>query len=423
MDDRMKVRSLIARRYLMPKRLSVIAIIGAVSVLGIVIGTAALIIVMSLFNGFRGVARDLMIGFGPHIRILPAQGTTFHSIASVQGALAHALQNTNLKQSALMVAQHSKVVLMAGGRTGVAFAVGAERADHPVLAGAREAVIMGSFRFTTQALPAVVISAGLADQLLLHIGDTVNLLSPRAIEQSLTGLTPPRGSKVIIAGYFQSNAARDVDASRMYMSIEALADVLRGPGQTEIDVLVQNPRSVPAVAQSLQTALQSRLGGTEKIRVLTWEDENRNLVDTMNLERIGSFIVLALIVLVASFNVLVSLTLGVVEKRRDIAVLLAMGLAPADIRTIYLLQGLTLGVVSVLAGVLLGVGLCLGQINYHWISFNMAEGYLVPSLPMEIVVMDVVLVAVVGLALASTAALYPASRAARTNVSDAIRVE
>ena len=143
----------------------------------------------------------------------------------------------------------------------------------------------------------------------------------------------------------------------------------------------------------------------------------------MKLESMGSFIVLALIVLVASFNVLVSLTLGVVEKRRDIAVLLTIGLQPKDIRRIYLVQGLTLGGIAVVLGVAIGLFVSWGQITFQWITFDMSAGFLVPALPMEIQALDVALTAAVGLALAATAAIYPAARASRTLVAEAIRVE
>ena len=186
---------------------------------------------------------------------------------------------------------------------------------------------------------------------------------------------------------------------------------------------VRNPRDVPEKRNTIQTEVATLLGGSEKVDVRTWQDSNQSLVDTMRLESVGAFIVLALIVLVAAFNVLVSLTLGVVEKQRDIAVLQSIGLSAANIRQIYLYQGLTIGVISVVLGLLIGLLVCWGQLTFHWIAFDMAAGYLVPYLPLSVHLSDIALIGLVGLLMASLAALYPATRAARTAIADAIRVE
>jgi lipoprotein-releasing system permease protein len=410
------VGTLIARRYLRPRRLSIIAIIGTISVVGIVIGTAALVIVMALFNGFRGIAQDQMIGFGPHVQVVPQHGTALENAEAAQSKLDRLLAQRFGGSSSALVST-SKLVLICNGRTGVADGVGISADTARVFAGLRGAVFLGTFRTHTVNLPGIVVSSGVAEQLQLRLGDQVEVISPRMIEQSINTLTRPRGQRAIITGMFQSNAARDVDQYRVYVDRGLMQRVTDNAQATGIDATVQNPRALVKA----KSYISASMGSDYEVR--TWEDMNRGLVDTMKLERIGSFIVLALIVLVASFNVLVSLTLGVVEKQRDIAVLLAIGLAPYDIRRIYLIQGLTLGVISVLLGVGIGLVICWGQITFHWISFDMSQGFLVPALPLDVQWLDVVVVAAVGLVLAATAALYPASRAARTVVSDAIRVE
>lgn len=412
----MSVVRFIAARYVWPRQFSVISIIGGISVLGMVIGTAALIVVMSLFNGFRDVAYNLMIGFGPHVQVVAAQGRTLPNPERAIGAL-HEVGFTQARLSS-----ESRLVLTAGGRTSVVEAVGVESDTVSVLRGPREATFVGGFMTQVkQDVASLVVASGVAERMGVYVGDTVELLSPQAIERAVNTMTLPRGVRAVVRGIFQSNAAREIDHSRVYVSQSALGRAIGTVAATSADAVYVSAAQAVEQAESSAERLRTMLGPGYTVR--TWADVNRGLVETMKLERVGSFIVLALIIVVAAFNVLVALSLGVVEKRRDIAVLLTLGLRPRDIRMMYIRQGLALGIVAVGIGLLLGVGLTWGQITYSWISFDVSQGYLVPALPMKIEVLDVLLTAAVGLVLAATAAAYPAGRAARTQIADALRSE
>ncbi|MBI2793720.1 MAG: ABC transporter permease [Ignavibacteria bacterium] len=424
----MKVSALIARRYLRPRKISMITVVGIASVVGIVIGTAALIIVMSLFNGLRTVATDLMIGFGPHLQILAAEGSRLPDpisvtklidvIAQSQAEPVHIIGRTSTIRS--------RMIIQSEGKTGIAEVVGIQRSGSPLYAGPRRATIIGSFNpYPVDGISSVVVAAGIAERLQLFIGDTVTLITPQLIEHSILTMSVPNGRRAVVRGIFQSNTARSVDNTFVYTDYRTMASATHDSAASTVDIYVNDPRHATDLQAQLSLALNAGLPDSGKVQyaVHSWQDLNRGLVDTMKLERLGTFIVLALIVLVASFNVLVSLTLGVVEKRRDIAVLLTMGLLSADIRRIYIIQGLTIGSVSVILGVIFGVIICWGQQTFHWIAFDVNKGYIVPALPVEMHVTDIVITAVVGLILAGTAALYPASRASGINISDAIRVE
>lgn len=412
----MSVVRLIAARYVWPRRLSVISIIGGISVVGMTIGTAALIIVMSLFNGFREVAHQLMIGFGPHLQVVAAQGRALPDPEKALGAL----REVGLTHASL--SSGSRIVLTAGGRTSVVEAVGVQSDTLAVLRGPREATFVGGF--ATQAeegIASIVVASGVAERMGVYVDDTVALLAPEAIERAVQTMVLPRGIPAVVRGIFQSNAARDIDHRRVYLSQSILAHATGRAQATSADAVFDDAVQAVDVAEKNAERLRGMLGPAYAVR--TWADVNRGLVETMKLERVGSFIVLALIVVVAAFNVLVALSLGVVEKRRDIAVLLTLGLRPRDIRLMYIRQGLALGIVAVGIGVLLGVCLTWGQITFSWISFDVSQGYLVPALPMKIELLDVLLTAGVGLLLAATAAAYPAGRAARTQIADALRSE
>lgn len=412
----MKVPFFIARRYVKPHRFSVISVIGIVSVAGIVIGSASLVVIMSLFNGFRDVARDTMIGFGPHLQVVSAHSSSIHLSQNDLRALK--VELADVTQGLVVSSVSTKLVIRSGGRTGVAFAVGVDDDQHAAMQGPARATFLGTFTTRTfEGMPSVTVSSGVAENLRLLIGDTVELIAPEMIERSVRSLSMPSGRKAVVRGMFQSNAARDIDQTRIYADNQLLTGLQKSKGVSSIDVMVVDPVNII----SHVAAVTPLLPNNTVLR--TWEDLNRGLVDTMKLERFGSFLILALIIVVASFNVLVSLTLGVVEKRRDIAVLMSIGLEPSDIRKIYLIQGLSLGVVSVFVGIGLGLLVCWGQQTFSWIQFDMTQGYLVPALPLTIEVGDVVQVAAVGLLLAGTAALYPASRASKTVIADAVRVE
>lgn len=400
----MRVPFFIARRYLRPHRFSFITIISLSSVLGIVIGTAALIIVMSLFNGFRNMARDMLVGFGPHVRVehVPSQS----SIASV------------IPGSMIVPVYASKLVIECKGMTNAVQGIGLEDRDVVRLDGLRRSVIMGDFMTVlSDNMPSIVVAAGVAEKMQLFAGDTVVLYAPEMIEQALTTAVIPGGRRAIVRGVFQSNTSRDVDYTYAYLDAGLMRVLTRREEPTYYDVYLSDAQQ----SESATEALQGALGAGAVVR--SWEQLNKGITDTMKLERIGAFIVLMLIVVVATFNVLVSLTLSVVEKRRDIAILRTIGFTARDIGRLYLMQGLMIGAVSVSLGVLLGVGVSYGQIAFGWIRFDQSEGYLISQLPMEIHVTDVALTAVVGLVLASLAAIYPSRRAATLVVAEGLRTE
>jgi len=405
----------LALRHLVPRQFSVISIITVSSVLGIVIGTAALIIVMSIFNGFRNVARDLMVGFGPHVRIIPAEGTALQDVERLEGIVGSTLPGVTT-----MAVMESRLVIQSRGITSVMTGVGLKAGDAARASGLQHSVVVGTFMTTPyDNTPSIVLAAGLADKLQAFIGDTVTLLSPEMIEQALMTMARPNGRRAVVRGIFQSNSTRDIDYTYAYTDVSVIRALTRRTAPTAIDITMARHDRAAEYAARLQTTMASH---GLAVKVLSWEDINRGLYDTMKLERLGSFIVLALIVLVAAFNVLVSLTLSVVDKRRDIAILKSIGATDIMIQRTYLLQGLLIGVVSVAAGTAIGIGVCLGQIHYGWISFDPAAGYLIPALPVDVHAADVIVTVATGLVLACCASIYPARRAYRSSIVDGIRV-
>lgn len=380
----------IALRYIRPRRFSFIGLIGVLSGLGIIIGTAALIIVMSLFNGFRDVAHDLMTSFGPHLRVVPTAGST--------------IDGRSHGWSPIWTAT---LVVQAPQGTSVVQSIGVDSADTATLTSLKGALLAGSWRVDVRdGISHAVVSSGLAQSLNLFLGDTLSLISPQQVESSLTMMTLPAGTPVIVHGVFQSNASREVDASTIFLPAQTMKPLAGSELPTEWHVRLADPDSSDEVAARLRSVHGSYAD------VETWQQLNQGVYDTMRLERLGSFLVLMLIVVVAAFSILVSLTMGVVEKRHDVAMLKSMGLTNSMIARIYVWQGLIIGGVSSGVGTLVGLALCFGQQTFHWIRFDMAQGYLIPALPLSVQTSDVVIVAASSVVIASAAAIYPAKRAA-----------
>ncbi len=386
-----------ALRYVRPRRLSAIGLIGGISVVGIAVGTAALIIVLSLFNGFRGVAIDSMTGTGPHLRVVD-NGRPLPGLE----------QGVTLKSRVVQ----STLVVQMPGRTTAARTIGV-RSESGMLSDIARSTMIGTAGIEVRrGISGAVISLDMAEALNVYLGDTLLLLAPETIESSLLTMSIPSGMRVEVRGILSPITGNSATAPQMVVLDSILTSAARASTTAYTYVRFSDPGNAPQFAQTL------RAGG---FQAESWQEMHRSMFDMMRLERIGSFVVLSLIVVVAAFNILVSLTLGVIEKRRDIAILKAIGAHDRLIQRIFHLQGLVIGVGSVIIGTVIGVGLCIGQRTFHWIRFDVTQGYAVPALPVEVHALDVVVVALMGILCAGLAAQYPARRAARIAVADAIR--
>lgn len=386
----------LALRYVRPRRLSAIGLIGGISVVGIAVGTAALIIVLSLFNGFRNVAIDSMTSSGPHLRVM---GSPPIDVREIGGA--HLVQPV----------YQSTLVVQLPGRSTAARALGIrnELAEYDV---ARATMIGTASVENRGGITGAVISLDIAEALNVYIGDTLSLIAPEAIESSLLTMSIPSGSRVQVRGILTPTSDGASNAPQMYVLDSVVATIAPASTTRYTYIRLDDPHRAEDAAQIMRA---------RGLQVETWRDLHRTMFDMMRLERIGSFIVLSLIVIVAAFNILVSLTLGVMEKRRDIAILKAIGATDRQVHRIFQLQGLVLGVGSVLVGSIVGVGLCIGQRTFSWIRFDVTQGYAIPALPVDVHAIDVVVAASIGIILAIVASQYPARRAVRVVIADAVR--
>ena len=417
----MDVRLLLARRYLVARRrVSLISVIAGLSVLGEAVGVAALVVVLSVMNGFYTFARDLLVSLDPHVRVVAVGGAPDDSLAAVQRVVAglpHVARVAPYVEGKALVAQEggpdvNKVVIVRGVEPG-AF-VG----DRNV-AGATTA---GSFDLArTDGLPGVALGASLAQRLALVPtmpglkGSSVTLLSAQGVERAFSNpFALPQGGRFEVRGVFEMEAA--YDQGHAFVALAEAQRLFRMPGRASgLEVRLDDVDR----AAGVKAALQARLDPA-RYEVLTWYDLHRSLYGVMRLEKWGASVILFLIVVVAAFNIVGSLTMIVIEKRRDVGVLAAMGLAPRHVRQVFLIEGLLVGLVGTGLGLAVGLGLAFLQARTGFVPLAGGGAFLLDAYPVDVRAGDVVGVAVAALALCVLAAVYPARRAARLDPAAAV---
>lgn len=409
----MRFERFIARRYLLSKRKArFISIITLISVIGITVGVAALIIVLSVFNGFNSLVTDILVGFDPHLRVEPSTGTELPAYERVVSVLG---EDERVKVYSPAASGRSMIVLNNINR--IINVRGMAPDKMPEVSGVDESIVLGSLQLERpDNSDGIVLGIGLADRLNAMQGDTVTVISPQGMEAALLRFGQPILRRYIVSGIYES-MNQDYDANYAFVSLYSAQRLFNlGDDITGVELRLHNFRQ----SETVKTDLQYELG--DEYIVQTWYDLHRDLYSVMEIERWGAYIILSLIIAVATFNILGSLTMTVIEKTRDIGVLKAMGATKREVIRIYLFEGILVGIVGSVLGSLIGYIVCYLQIQYHLFPLDPTV-YIIPALPVEIRLFDFVAVGGAALVLSSLAALYPAKRAARVLPAQAVRWE
>jgi lipoprotein-releasing system permease protein len=404
---------IIARRYLRSKRqLRFINIIMLVSIVGITVGVAALIIVLSVFNGFNSVVTQVLVNFDPHLRIEPASGSSFVP----DDRLAHALED-DPRVAAHAPYVSSKALLVTPRVSRVVLVKGVDDSTVGEVSGVKGATILGNFTFDdTNEAGGIVLGLTLADRLGMSLGADLTVVSPIGVDALAMQTGEPLMRAVIVRGIYDSNN-KDYDAHYAYVSLETARDLFEmGDAITGIEIRLH----AISDAEGVQRDLQDQLG--EGFQVSTWYDLHRDLYSVMKIERWTAYIILCLIVGVATFNVLGSLTMGVIEKRRDIGILKALGATSGSITRLFMFEGILVGTLGTVLGTAIGLLVCYLQITYQLFPLDPTV-YIIPAIPVEVRWTDFVAVALASMLLSLLASLYPARRAAGLLPVQAIRWE
>jgi lipoprotein-releasing system permease protein len=402
----------IAKRYLHTKRkLNFITIISILSTLGITIGVAALLIVLSVFNGFGSIVTSILISFDPHIRISVTDNLGYNHLNRVEEYLK------NEKEIESYSPFVDGKVIMLNRRTYEIVNMKGIPENKNASWGALSKIISGTPDIGNGQHDKIILGLPLALRLSSRVGDTITVTSAYNIEKIITTLSIPQTRKFIVAGIFESNN-RDYDLSYTFTSIQS-AQRLFGLGNqiTGYEIRLNNYRDAEKIKQEIQSHINTKL-----FSVNTWYDLHKELYNVMLIERWGAYILLCLIIAVAVFNIFASLTMTVIEKKKDIGVMRSMGVNKKSIRKIFMFEGILVGVIGTFIGLSLGTLVCYLQIKYNLYPLDSTK-YIIDSLPVEIRVSDIFAIGAMSLLLSFLAAIYPAKRAANTNIINSIKYE
>ena len=409
----MKFELFIARRYLTARqKQAFISVISLISILGVGLGVASLIVVVGVMHGFSTELRDKILGINAHM------------VAAVAGGAMHDYRSLMEKAEAVPGVAgatpfvYTEVMLSsARGVKGVVLRGVDGASAGRVLALPREMIAGSLDDLAAPGLfPGIIVGRELADRLGLSVGDTVNLMSP-AGKESAAGFSP-KVKTFVLCGMFKSGMY-EYDSTLAYVSIPAAQELL-GFKRDIVSGLELKAVDVDTV-DSLAPAVRTALGGPP-VFVRTWIDMNGNLFKALHLEKTAMFVILVMIVVVGSFSIITTLVMLVMEKTRDIAILMSMGATPAAIRTIFMLQGAIIGLVGTALGFGLGLAVALALEKYQFIKIP-GDVYPMDHLPVKLDWPDLVIIGLTSLTLCFLATLYPARQAAGLKPVEALRHE
>ncbi|MCZ8206544.1 ABC transporter permease [Gemmatimonas sp.] len=409
----------IAWRYLRSRRGSrLLSLISVIAIGGVLVGVSALIVIMGVMNGLQRDLREKILVGSPDLRVLP-YGSDMR-MPNWAEVLTRVQRVPGVVEAAPFVQTQGLVRNLGGYMVGtqVVGIVPTGRAGDRVTT-IRQHAILGDFTFVRDsvALPGAVLGKLLASKLNAFPGDTVVLLGAAGLDMNAaTGAIVPRADSVVVSGVFETGMY-EYDDAYLYLSLES-AQRFAGYGTdvTGLEVRAKDRWQAPIVADSLRSQLES------SVRTMDWQEQNRSLFQALKLEKLGMGVILLLIVVVAAFNIVSTLTMVVADKTREIGILRAMGMPAASIRRIFLYQGTVVGAVGTLGGLVLGLFVALLLEKYRLIALDPSV-YFIDHLPVAIQPLDVVMIVLASVAIAAVATLYPAKQAANLYPVEAIRHE
>ncbi len=409
----MKFEFTIALRYLLAlRKQAFISVISLFAVLGVCLGVASLIVVMGVMNGFSTDLRDKILGVNAHVIVMNAHGavTGADEIARLAKGVPGVTGATPFIYSEVMVSTPR-------GVKGVVLRGIEPESSGKVLSLSKD-MLAGKVEDLNRedTNPGIIIGQELAARLGLSVGSLVNLLSPTG-SKSAAGFMP-KVKFFTVTGIFKTGMF-EYDSSLAYVSLAAARDLLGFTGDVVSGIELRLADVYAADRVSRQ--VESSLGGYPFL-VRNWMEMNANLFAALKLEKTAMFIFLVLIVLVGSFSIITTLVMLVIQKTRDIAVLMSLGAKPREIQRIFMLQGTAIGVLGTFLGYMLGIPVSLLLKRYQFIELP-RDVYPVDYLPVRLELLDLTFIGLAALGLCFVATLYPARKAARLNPADALRYE
>jgi lipoprotein-releasing system permease protein len=438
----------VAARYLRAKRRqAVIGVITAISIIGVAAGVASLIIALAINNGFRQDLQQRLLGSTAHVQLMRTAGD---GIRDWRALLERLAQQPHVVAAAPAI--YEQVLISRGARAKGALLKGVIPSYERRVSQLLQEVKFGSAEALAEAdeagnskrgrgdinaeesqanaqtpagglasagprreqMPPIILGKEMADELGAKVGSVVLVTSPQG-ELTPFGLVP-KYVRFRVAGIFQSGFY-DYDTAWAFTRLSS-GQSLFGLG----DLVSVIEFKIDDIYRASEVSKAIEQGAGPGFQATNWMEQNRALFRALRLERVVTFITIGLIVFVAALNILISLIMMVMEKTKDIAVLMSMGARRRQVRRIFIAQGVLTGLIGTALGLVVGYGLAYGLGHYHWISLS-PEVYsidYVPSLPRAI---DGIVVALVAMGISFTATIYPSYSASRVLPAEALRYE
>ena len=429
----MQFETFIGRRYLFsPRRDRSISVITWISIGCVALGVVALIVSTSVMNGFRTNLQDAVTGSLPHITVF-AWDDAMQNYSGLQKRLTEHPEVEGVapyifKQALLTGRKQPKGALLRGIDPQQATEVTkissflrdevygfAPSPEKQALISARLLKRLSHPEARSKRLKdGIILGAKLARQLEANVGDSVKLVSS---EQRMTPIGDvPRIKKLEVIGIFESGIS-GYDEVLAFIDYRLLQKIYRmGNHITGLGVSISDPENAPEISLELAELSEDYIIGN-------WADENKSIFQVMKLEKIGLFLILSLIIVVAAFNIISSLIMLVLEKSREIAILKALGAKDSGIRKIFFFQGLVIGSLGTIGGVLVGLAICWALMTFEIIDIPAGVYPGGNRIPVLIDWLDVALATVASFTICILVTLYPATKASRLNPVDPLRYE
>jgi len=410
----------IGLRYLRARRRETfISLITVISILGVMIGVMTLNVVMAVMTGFEETLRDRLLGINAHISLVKSgdqirdYDKLVERIRREKGVVAASPSITG------------QVMLTAGPRVAGVVVRGVDPNRVNQVVDIQKYIKEGSLQNLTRAqplrvddrtvlLPGVILGTRLANQLGVFVGSPLQVVSPLGSPTAIGVI--PKVRRFMVVGIFDSGMS-EIDSTLIYMNLADAQKFFEMEGAvTNIEIRVQDVYQARTIADNLQRQLGFPYLAEDWSRL--WP----NLFSALRLEKTVYFLVLLLMVLIGAFNIVSTLIMVVMEKRKDIAILQSMGATRANIRKIFLLKGCVIGVVGTVLGVFFGLAICLLIQEYHFIELP-KDVFLISTVPVRIYLSNFLLVAFASLMVCLLASLYPARQAAQLDPVEIIRYE
>jgi lipoprotein-releasing system permease protein len=416
----MRFELFLAARYLKAKRRqAVVGVVTTISIAGVAAGVAALVIALAITNGMRRDLQDRLLGNSAHVQLMRIKGDGIRDWRPLLDRVRKVPHVT-----AASPGLYEQVLVARGARDGGALIEGILPDDEKTVSDLLSTATPGSVQAlepqpapassTNAELPPIVLGKDLAETVGATVGESILVISPQG-EMTPLGIIPKyvrfRLAGTFHSGFYQYDAQmgflRLADAQRLFDEPDLLS---------VISFKVDDLDRAPAIGRDIEQA------AGKGFMTNNWMEQNRELFRALKLEQYVTFIVIALIVIVAALNILIALTMMVMEKTRDIAVMMSFGVEPAQVRRIFLLQGFLISLVGTAVGLVIGYAASWAGGHYHFIPLS-AEVYSIDTLPFAPRPLDGVIVAAVSIGISLLATLYPSSAAARVLPAEALRYE